>query len=360
MSSAHYSLLVVDDYAQNRNMLSQWLGRLGYRVSVAEHGIQALEAIKNNPFDLVLLDVMMPGIDGLEVLKKIRETYSVSDLPVIMVTAKTGVGDVAGAIKSGANDYITKPMNFPVALARIQMHLKLKRLTKLKDEFLSMASHDLKKPLAVILDVTKSIKEELSSGTLDDSELDSTLSLITKSGEYMQKIVEDFLVTQEIEEDQLKLARTPINLNKIAEYVVETNIAYAGQKQIALTQKLDKNLPLVSADNIRIEQVMQNLVGNAIKFSPAGSKTMVRTITMKGEVKVEVSDTGPGLSDEDLEKAFSQYAKLSNAPTGGESSSGLGLSICKRIVDLHQGNIGVQTKNEGGATFWFTLPVNPE
>ena len=127
MNYADYSLLVVDDEEMNRDMLSRRLERLGFRVQMADSGAKALEMIQNQPFDMVLLDVMMPGMDGLEVLTTVRETHSIVDLPVIMVTARDQSGDVVAALQLGANDYVTKPINFPLVFARIQTHLSIKQ-----------------------------------------------------------------------------------------------------------------------------------------------------------------------------------------------------------------------------------------
>src|SRR5262245_49834687 len=124
------SVLVVDDNEDNRDMLSRRLKKQGYAVSVAEDGQRALNMIAAEKFDLILLDIMMPGISGMEVLKKLRETYTVADLPIIMATAKDQSEDVVAALKMGANDYVTKPLDFPVVLARVQTQLALKRLSK--------------------------------------------------------------------------------------------------------------------------------------------------------------------------------------------------------------------------------------
>src|SRR5262249_13507712 len=127
MNYADYFLLVVDDEEMNRDMLSRRLERVGFRVQMADSGAKALEMIQNQPFDMVLLDVMMPGMDGLEVLTTVRETHSIVDLPVIMVTARDQSGDVVAALQLGANDYVTKPINFPLVFARIQTHLSIKQ-----------------------------------------------------------------------------------------------------------------------------------------------------------------------------------------------------------------------------------------
>ena len=126
------SVLVVDDNEDNRDMLSRRLKKQGYSVAVAEDGHKALEMIGGEKFDLILLDIMMPGISGMEVLKKLRENFTVADLPVIMATAKDQSEDIVAALRLGANDYVTKPLDFPVVLARVQTQLALKRLSKLK------------------------------------------------------------------------------------------------------------------------------------------------------------------------------------------------------------------------------------
>jgi len=144
-------LLVVDDNDLNREMLSRRLTRKGFEVEMAEGGRRALELIDSENYDLVLLDIMMPEVTGIDVLESVRKRFSPAELPVIMATAKTQSEDVVSALTLGANDYVTKPIDFSVLLARIDTHLKLKHLFKLKDEFLGMASHDLKNPLFVIV-----------------------------------------------------------------------------------------------------------------------------------------------------------------------------------------------------------------
>src|SRR3954452_3436466 len=135
----------------NRDMLSRRLQREGYTVLTAEDGYKALEMMKSQKFDLILLDVMMPGLNGYEMLPIIRQQFSLAELPVIMATAKDRSEDVVEGLKLGANDYVTKPIDLPVLLARMEIHLKLKNLAQMKDEFLRIASHDLKNPLSTIL-----------------------------------------------------------------------------------------------------------------------------------------------------------------------------------------------------------------
>ncbi|HVO43671.1 MAG TPA: response regulator [Aggregatilineales bacterium] len=352
-------LLVADDNEMNRDMLSRRLAREGYRVAVAEDGEQTLALLENDQFDLVLLDVEMPGLSGFEVLQVIRRTYSLAELPVIMATAHDTRDDVVTGFKLGANDYVTKPIDFPVLLVRVQTQLQLKNLTRLKDQFLQIASHDLKNPLANVLTSAHLILQLYPTGATVTDELNNTVKLIVRQGKSMQRIISDFLDFRAIQDGQMRLDLQLICLNPMAYYVLEDNADYARSKGIEIQLALDDELPECMADEARLVQVMQNLVGNAIKFCREGAAIRLHTFAEADRVVLEVCDSGPGLTEADLTKVFTKYARLSNAPTGGEKSSGLGLAICKQIVEAQGGTIGVRNNPDQGATFWFSLPIPP-
>src|SRR5260221_12712187 len=181
-NSAQGKLLVVDDNEMNRDMLSRRLKREGYTLTMAEDGHQALEIIRTQKIDLVILDIMMPGISGFEMLPIIRETRSLVELPIIMATAKNQSEDIVEGLKLGANDYVTKPIDFPVLLARIQIHMKLKNLDQLKDEFLRIASHDLKNPLSTILMSAHIVRDKVTPGTPMPEQIYNMLSFIVRRG----------------------------------------------------------------------------------------------------------------------------------------------------------------------------------
>jgi two-component system sensor histidine kinase/response regulator len=351
-------LLVVDDNEMNRDMLARRLQREGYTVTAADSGYQALELLKAEKFDLIVLDVMMPGLNGYQALQIIRETHSIADLPVILATAKDQSEDVIEGLRLGANDYVTKPIDFPVLMARLQTHLQLKQLAQLKDEFLRIASHDLKSPLSSILMSAHIILEYVPPGTVMAQDNYELLTFIVRRSEEMQRIVTDFLDFQAMADGKLSLDIKPTDLNQIARSVTDDNQEYAHAKSIVLKSKLSGPLPQINADAARIAQVAQNLIGNAIKFGLPGTEVIVRTFAEGEAVMLEVRDSGPGLTNADLSKIFVKYARLSNRPTGGEKSSGLGLAICKQIIELHGGKIGVRNNPDKGATFWFSLPVN--
>ncbi|MFB3895415.1 MAG: response regulator [bacterium] len=349
-------LLVVDDNELNRDMLSRRLKRIGHTVEIAVDGKQALEMIVQGNFDLILLDIMMPEISGIEVLKTLRQRFTVAELPIIMVTAKDQSEDIVEALSLGANDYVTKPIDFPVCNARVQTQLSLKRLAELKDEFMRIASHDLKNPLTGVIGYSGILKSVIEPIPQVPKEVQDYIARIGSQAKVMQRIISDFLDFQAMEDGQLKLIISSINVNDSASMVVVNNFDYAKSKGIELNLELAEGLPKINADEARVQQVLENFVGNAIKFSEKGSKVVIRTKDDPDKIVVEVSDTGPGLTDDDMQKLFTKYARLSNKPTGGEKSSGLGLAICKRVVELMQGQIGARNNPEQGATFWFSLP----
>lgn len=357
-------ILVVDDDENNRDLMIRRLGLEGHQLEGAAGGHQALEMIEDGAYDLVLLDIMMPELNGVEVLKLLREKHPPTLLPVIMATAKDESRDVADALKIGANDYVTKPLDMLVLLARIQTQLRLlwyqvesERLGRLREEFIQIASHDLKSPLSHVVGYGNLILETEGEENEPNSEVLDFSRRIIDSAKTMRKIIEDFLDMQALEEGGLQLDLQTGDLADLAAKVVKTNQPAAGEKDLTLETEFDPELPPLSLDPPRITQVLENLVGNAIKFCREKDRILVRTSRSGDNALVEVSDTGPGLSEPDMKVAFHKYARLSNKPTGSEKSSGLGLAISRMMIESHGGQIGVRKNDAGGATFWFTLPL---
>jgi len=347
-------LLVVDDSETNRTLLNRRLTRLGHTVEEAASGREALERIEAEELDVVLLDIMMPEMSGVEVLTAVRRRRSPADLPIVMVTARDASADLVESLRLGANDYVTKPIDFPVLLARLQTQISLRRLSQRKDEFLRIASHDLKNPLTVIIGVAEMLQMLAPPGSVLTDEHHEMLATIVVRAHAMQRIIEDYLDFQALEDGQLAIEACESDLSAIAEEVVRAERSYAERKGIVLRFEPDPELPRVRLDPVRIGQVVENLVGNAVKFSPSGATVTVRTRAEQGAY-LEVRDTGPGISPTDRPRLFVKYARLSNRPTAGEKSSGLGLAICKQLVEAHGGTIGAEENPGGGAVFWFRV-----
>lgn len=231
------------------------------------------------------------------------------------------------------------------------------RMAQLKDQFVRIASHDLKNPLMSINGLLGLIQELEPEGSAMTEEAYECLAKAQKSVEVMHNIIQNFLDFHALEDGELRLQFESLSLNEIAQDVVNSNLEYAKRKKMRMEFKGSSDLPKVPADRYRIHQVVDNLVNNAIKFSPKGSAVAVLTHTEDGGVVLEVRDSGPGLTEEDMERVFTKYARLSRRPTGGEKSVGLGLVICKHLIDLHEGTIGVRNNPDQGCNFWFRLPV---
>jgi two-component system sensor histidine kinase/response regulator len=208
-----------------------------------------------------------------------------------------------------------------------------------------------------MLDIAYSLQQDHEAGQIASPKSYEDIELMIRTGENMKDVIEGFLNQETQKAGQIRLECDSVNLNNLIGKIVTNNSVYAQKKQIELLEDLDLTLPTVQVDELRVMEVLDNLVGNALKFSPKGTRTVLRTRHDDIFVYGEVSDSGPGIKSEDQDKLFVKRAKLSAKPTGGESSSGLGLAICRQLIDLHNGKIGARNNEEGGATFWFQIPI---
>ncbi|MBN1865711.1 response regulator [Candidatus Sumerlaeota bacterium] len=350
-------ILVVDDTHFNRDLLEQILTEEGYRVELASSAAEALEAVGRGDVDLVLLDIMMPGVSGTDALVELRRDYTATELPVIMVTAKDQSDDVVDSFARGANDYVVKPIDIPVLLARMRTQLDLRHLIHLKDEFLTIASHDLKGMLMKVHGYASLAQGAVPPGATMTRETHEMLKKLNLCAWRMQRVVVDFLDFQALSEHRLEIEPGLIDIDLIAREIVDLHAPCAEEKNLDLHFEPGCGHVSLSADAKRVRQVIENLVDNAIKFSLPDGRIEVRTARREKDVFCEVRDEGPGLTDNDLKWAFSRYTKLSSRPTGHETSHGIGLAICKHLVGLHGGEIGVRNNEGAGATFWFSLPL---
>jgi two-component system sensor histidine kinase/response regulator len=365
------TILVVDDSHEANRVLCVLLGHEGFQVKSAYAGEEAVEMILDDPPDLVLLDVMMPEIDGLEVLRRIRQNPETTELPVIMVTALGDTQDVIRGLELGANDYLTKPPQFEILAARVRTQLKLKRLQDqrrqdilrlreldtLKDKFLQIAAHDLRNPLNNIVMSAELLDEHKEEFATIDPEFKRILKMVRMAIRMMQSIINDFLDLQAMQSGQLELQRKRTSLNDVIEQVLLQFGSYAEQKEVDVQSDLAHDLPDCFADPDRLMQIASNLIGNAIKYSFPGGSVVVTSRPRDGSLRVEVQDNGPGIPEDEMPLLFTPFSRLSNKPTGGEKSSGVGLSIARHLVELHEGTIGAESEAGVGSTFWFEIPV---
>lgn len=357
-------LLVIEDDPINRELMRRLFER-EYEVTCAGNGRDGLDKIAHGDIDVVLLDVMMPGMSGFAVLERIRRDPVFYDLPVILVSGLTDNDHVVEGLQLGANDYLTKPINMHVARARLQTQVQLKRLldehkraiaqleqlSQLREHFFQIASHDLKNPLS-------NLRLAIHELNLYVPETDDTQSIQNAIGvtlEQMQALIEDFLDVAALENTALELTSSYVDVEDCLQQVVSQYARAASRKQIAL--QVGNVNGVVVADKNRLMQVIGNLVSNAIKFSPANTTVNLWTQVSDHRMRIFVQDEGPGISLEEQARLFAEFVKGSSKPTGGETSTGLGLWIVSKLVHLLNGEVGIESSPGHGAIFWIELPT---
>ncbi|OPZ14827.1 MAG: Sensor histidine kinase TmoS [candidate division BRC1 bacterium ADurb.BinA364] len=350
------SILVAHGESRERDAMVERLLAEGWRASASDNANTAPDWASRDPYDLAVIDLGDPPEKGFRAIRRLRRTLTRADLPIVAVGAPAYE---APALRCGANDFVPKPVDVERLMARVQAQIDLRNLYRLKDEFFGIASHDLRAPLNLVLGYASLLSDSLRKDAKPGSRALMMAEKIQTQGTAMQRIIEEFLEFQALNGGYAALCQTPVDLNRIAKRIVESNMEYAASKHIALSFEPDRSLGKVRGDCGRLEQVIHNFVNNAIKFSPYGAEAIVSTHREASGAKLEVADTGPGLKDSDFKNAFVKFARLSNKPTGNEKSYGLGLAICKQLIEHHGGQIGVRNNVHGGATFWFRLPFAP-
>ncbi|MBF0155493.1 MAG: hybrid sensor histidine kinase/response regulator [Magnetococcales bacterium] len=352
MSGEKARILIVDDEPINLDVLVDLL-RKDYQTIVAKSGAAALKRARSvPPPDLILLDVMMPEMDGFEVCNVLKTDTATCAIPIVFVTGMSDVADEARGFQAGAVDFIKKPISAPQVLVRVKNCLEmenqkrhLRELNALKNRFLGMAAHDLRNPLSAI----RGFCQLMRTVTLSEEEKKLYLDTMFHTSSDALHLVNDLLDVSVIEGGHLQVQLAECSLDDLVKERVRLLAPNATHKEIRISTLLEpQRLPL---DKSRIQQVVDNLLSNAIKFSPAGSTIDIRVTGQGGCVYLDVKDRGPGVSDPDRERLFTPFQKLSAQPTGGETSTGLGLSIVKKIVEAHQGTIRVENNTGPGCTF---------
>jgi signal transduction histidine kinase len=364
-------ILAVDDQPENLWILEADLREAGYRVELAESGRIALEKIAAAPPDLLLLDISMPGMDGLTLCRMLRQDRATRELPVIMVTGRDSAEDVVSGLDAGANDYITKPIEVEILMARIRTQLRLKelqdelhhtieeleRLQQLRADFVAMVTHDLKTPLTSIMGGSSMLLGE-ALGACPSPEFRSELARIYENGHKLTRLINDFLTFSRIEAGKFEILLEPVDLNLAILQALMTLKRQAELRGIAVDYESREGLPPVQGDASQIDRALCNVLSNAIKFSPEGERVEVRLKQEKDRLVVEIEDRGPGIARELLPRLFERYFRA-RAPRTVEGT-GLGLSIVKSVVEAHGGSVEVHTAPGKGSCFSLSFPVKTD
>lgn len=356
------TVLVVDDIAENVELLEAYLVPEKYDVITAFNGIEALEKIRKIPTDIVLLDVMMPQMDGFEVCKILKTDPHTQFIPVVMVTALKERNDKIKGIEAGADDFLTKPIDRVELLTRIkslirvkclhddleQSYQTLQELQHTKERLMQMIIHDLKNPLTGV----KANLEIVGFEDLGDTR--ECLEAAQRSCDLLFNMIQDLLDISRMEEGKLSLNREMLALPEIVSQAVREIEVPAHAEDKAVSIDLPADLPRFNADRNFMYRTLSNLLINAVKHTGRGGTITVRASRQNSTLRVEVVDTGHGIPPEYHEKIFEKFAQVESSRRSG---SGLGLTFCKMAIEAHNGRIWVESETGKGSTFIFTLPL---
>lgn len=356
MQEKKNKILIVDDTKHVVVLLKHYCQKAGYIVSEAYGGKEALEKLKDDKPDIILLDVMMPGIDGFTVAQKIRENDDTKFMPIIMVTALSELDDRVKALNFGVDDFLTKPVDELLLITKVRSLLKAKaereELDQLKFEFTSMMVHDLRTPLTSIIGFSKVLESEEQ-----DEEKKKFLEVILQNSNRMMALVNDFLDFSKIGAGKFEISKSPAVITMIIDNVLNSLNILAVNKSIKIITDYANDLPIVSLDARKIEQVTMNLLSNAIKYTAQDGQIIIKGMVEDGFLRISVQDNGTGISEEEQQKLFAPYYQSQSGKNSNEKGTGLGLVIAKMIIEAHGGTISVKSKLGEGSLFTYSLPI---
>jgi two-component system, sensor histidine kinase len=353
------TIVVIDDNEQNRLVIRYLFEPPDYRVVEAPDGVTGLEVVRAEQPDCVLLDLAMPGLTGFEVLEHLRNDPRVREIPVLVLTAsEESSGSMERALKAGAVDYLTKPISPGRVAARVRGAIERRRLLlemqQLRGTFTSMLVHDLRSPLTIITGYLQLLEGSVEALPPKHRRY---LTSIREACTRMIRLIGDILDVSKLEEGKLTLEREELDLVEAASEIVERLRPVAVQHSVMLDFEPAVPALRVSADPRRIEQVLMNLLSNALKFTPPGGRIAV-TLTRDGDaVQVVVSDSGPGIPPDEMPLLFEKFSQTSASKMARGPGTGLGLVICRHLVEAHGGRIWAESEPGRGSRFVFRLPA---
>lgn len=353
------TILVVDDTPDNLTFISGLL-RDHYRVKVATSGEKAITIAQTVPHpDLILLDILMPGLDGYEVCQHLKADPKTKQIPIIFLTVKSDIEDERRGLEIGAADYITKPVSPPILMARVKTQLNLKasydslqELLRSREDMVNMIVHDLRNPITNILLLSEIFLDNID---LPPQKLRKNLDIIWRSGQKLRTLVDDLLLKAKLESGHFSLDRQQIDLGELCRTALDDVQDIAGQKKLTLHLDLPEgNAFPTFVDPLLIRRAVENLLSNAIKYSPNHSQISLRLDhSPEGQIHIQVMDEGPGINAELRQHIFDKYEI--GTLMRGVSQIGLGLAFCKLAVEAHGGHITVDDNQPKGSIFTITL-----
>jgi signal transduction histidine kinase len=380
-NSKKATILVVDDELANLTLLVEYLKQFHFQAITLQSGKEVVEQSKVIQPDLIILDVMMPGIDGFEICSRLKADTDTKDIPVMFMTGLSNTDHKLKGFEVGAVDYITKPFRPKEFIARIQTHITLRKqqkqlqqqnirfqeqhalieqqrrqlrdLNARKDKFISLVSQDLQQPFSGIFISSERIRQAVEQQRFN--KLPEITDQLQTAVENYQTLLENLLNWAKVQQGLLKYQPQAVDLNLIIVKHLALFRAKAEQKQISLTTS-NQQRTMAYADVKMLDIIVQNLLSNAIKFTPAGGAVDIAVTVDKDAVKVSVSDTGIGIETAAFPKLFRIDMKYQRPGTSEETGTGLGLTLCKACMEKHGGQIEFTSEIGKGSTFSFTLP----
>jgi two-component system, sensor histidine kinase and response regulator len=385
------TILVVDDNTTNLSVLFDLLSHEGFKVLVAGDGESAIAQVQYVQPDLLLLDVMMPGINGFETCHRLKQSELTQNIPVIFMTALSEISDKVKGFNVGAVDYITKPIDREEVLARIKTHLTVQSLQKTLQEqnlalqkeveeriaaesalrmFLHAVSHDLRNPVTAMLMVLRQLLQRANSEH-SDLEADeagenvviepstpvtkSILEKMEQSTSRQLNLINSLLESHVNEVKGIALHQEPRSLSQLVEGAISDLEPLVAENGAKLANLITSDLPLVLVDTTQLCRVWHNLISNALKHNPPGLNLTLDAVPVPSMILCSITDDGVGMTPEQCDRLFNLYSQGKRSPQS--LGLGLGLYLCRQIITAHGGEIGVESQPNAGSKFWFTIPV---
>lgn len=363
-------ILIVDDVAQNIQLIANFL-KDEYELAFALDGKEALNQAVQTPFDLVLLDIMMPEIDGYQVCRILKGEESTQEVPVIFLTAKTDSESIKKGFESGGVDYITKPFNAGELKARVKTHIQLRwakeelkrknealsQSNRVKDKFFSIIAHDLKSPLNTFVSLTSLMEDNYED--FSEEERKDFLQSICEHSKQLSKLLSNLLHWSMHQRGDMKIRPEEVFLKSVLEENLELYQQEIRRKKLRIQMEMEPGLKTLG-DPSMIQTIFRNLLSNAIKFTPNRGAVEIRGRFSEDRVLVDIEDTGVGIRKERIPNLFQLDQVTSTKGTNYEEGTGLGLILCKEFVKFHRGEIEVKSQPREGTKIRVILQKKPE
>ncbi len=370
INPSDYTILIVDDNQTNIILLQAILKRAKYNTVSATNGADALRIMQEMHPDLVLLDIMMPEMDGYEVARRKDEIEDIQSIPFLFVTALSDTNSMVKGFKAGCSDFITKPFNTEEILIRIHHQIinvenrriinskneELKSLIRNRDKLYAVVAHDLRSPLGTIKSVLDILDENLNSEIIG-FELYDLLHATTESADELFGLLENLLFWTRTQMGKLIFQPKEIKITDAVTDAIKATSSMSNIHRIDISYSDNTGNATVLADKNMITTVIRNILANAIKFSDEDSSIEIETKIVDNQLSCSITDHGCGMDDE-VKQALQQQISITTTGKHQEEGTGLGLTLCREFIRAHNGNLSFESEMNVGTTFTFTIPLS--